>query len=119
MRPNLEESGWELESAAARHTADPGTFRIPAVGERSDMRSGDLVKLLFLLAGEDASGPYVKCEWMWVVEESSEGGYVGRLDNDPVTSGELGAGDRVSFGPDHVAAISVPPAEHRHPDNEP
>ena len=120
MRPDLEQSGWELESAVARHRADPGTFRIPAAGERSDLRSGDAVKLLFLLADENASGPYVQCERMWVVvEESSEGGYVGKLDNDSVTSGVLRAGDRVSFGPEHVATIWVPRADPRHPDYGP
>ncbi len=120
MRPNLEGSGWEMESAVARHGADPDTFRIPAEEERGGLTEGDPVKLLFLLAGEDASGPYVQCERMWmVVEEASDGGYVGALDNAPVTSGVLRAGDRVSFGPEHVATIWVPREDPRHPDSGP
>ena len=121
MPPDLEEDSWELECAVARHSADPATFRIPAERERTSLESGNLVKLLFLLAGEDASGPYVQCERMWVVvEEASDGGgYVGVLDNDPVTSGVLGAGDRVPFGPEHVPAIWVPREDPRHPERNP
>ena len=122
MPPNLEEGGRDLESAVARHGAAPGTFRIPAEGERANLTRGDLAKLLFLLAGGDESGPFVQCERMWVVvEEASDGGggYVGVLDNDPVTSGVLGAGDRVPFGPEHVAAIWVPREDPRHPDRNP
>ena len=121
MPPDLEEDGWELESAVAWHGAAPATFRIPAEKERANLTREDLAKLLFLLAGEDESGPFVQCERMWVVvEEASDGGgYVGVLDNDPVTSGVLGAGDRVPFGPEHVPAIWVPREDPRHPERNP
>lgn len=114
MSPNLEEGGWELESAVARHERHPETFEIPSAAEREDLRPGDLVKLLFLLATEDEGGPYVQCEKMWVVVEGVTGdGYAGTLTNDPVTSEAIGAGDVVRFGPTHVASLQHPRLDYR------
>lgn len=43
--------------------------------------------------------------WVTVDEVQPGGGYRGVLDNVPVVVTELQAGDRVEFGPEHVASI--------------
>lgn len=116
MSPSLEADGWELESAVARHEKHHETFEIPAPEERESLRVGMGVKLLFWLAGEDEMGSYVQCEKMWVVvDEVGDEGYVGVLDNDPLTSDALESGDFVRFGTEHVASIWVPKEDARHP----
>ena len=71
---------------------------------RSDVRAalsvGDRVKLLFGVGSGSSN------ERMWVeVTEVADGRYVGLLDNEPVAIADLRAGDRIAFGPEHVAAI--------------
>ena len=47
---------------------------------------------------------------MWVIVNGRVGDvYVGRLDNQPVSSERLGLGDPVFFGPEHVIDISTEP----------
>lgn len=108
MPPTLEEDGWELESALARHLASPATFQIPSEHERRSLRVGTMVKLLFLLRGQDDAGSYQQCERMWVTITRAEGGeYTGSLESLPVTSAVLAPGDKIHFKPEHVATIFV------------
>jgi hypothetical protein len=91
-----------LLDAEQRHRADPDTFSIPRSDVRAALVPGDLVKLLFGF-GDGEAPP---AERMWVeVLEAREGRYVGRLDNEPQAISDLSPGARVSFGPEHVAAI--------------
>lgn len=107
--PNLERDGWALDSAERRSEVSPDTFHIPPLAERRNLPPGKGVKLLFLLADEEASTGQraVHCERMWVtiVERRPDGRYVGVLGNRPASSDALSAGDRVVFGPEHVAAV--------------
>jgi hypothetical protein len=115
MEPTLAGAGWELESAVERQHANP-SFVIPSEDERTHLRAGDRVKLLFLFATADAHGPFVQGERMWVcVEQATEVPYSGSLESAPVTSDVLQPGARIRFAPDHVAAIYVPRTDSRHP----
>ena len=117
MDGNLEEHGWELESAVACHREHPDAFHIPSEEERTHLRIGDLVKLLFMLSGTDESGAFVHVERMWVtVRTISESGYTGMLESLPESSTAIKPGDIVTFTPEHVAAIFVPKTDPRHPD---
>jgi hypothetical protein len=107
--PDLATDGWALESAVERHLADPDRFNIPSAEERSSLRVGSRVKLLFLLVVQGDGNAPIQCERMWVtVTEVSADAYVGSLDSLPATSAVLQPGDIVAFIPDHVAAILVP-----------
>ena len=89
-----------LVDAEERHRAHPRTFSIPRSDVRATLGVGDRVKLLFAV-GDGSSN-----ERMWVeVVEVVDGRYVGRLDNEPVAITDLLLGDRIAFGPEHVAAI--------------
>jgi hypothetical protein len=54
--PSLDDDGWELESAEARHAEHPDKFLIPSLDERRSLRAGDRVKLLFLFITHDTRG---------------------------------------------------------------
>jgi hypothetical protein len=115
--PTLEDDGWELESAEERHQAAPGSFDIPSRQERTRLGVGARAKLLFLFMNEEDGKPIIDCERMWVTIASVEGGrYTGTLESRPVTCAVIGPGQRVSFGPEHVASISVPRTDPRHPE---
>jgi uncharacterized protein YegJ (DUF2314 family) len=89
-----------LVDAEERHRAHPTSFSIPRSDLRHALAAGDRVKLLFGV-GDGSS-----TERMWVeVIDVVDGRYIGRLDNQPVAIVDLRAGDRVEFGPEHVAAI--------------
>lgn len=120
MDGNLKEHGWELESAVARHLQHPDKFKIPSEEERSGLRVGDLVKLLFLLSETDESGTFIQGERMWVTVHTVAGkDFTGVLESLPESSSALQPGDIVSFTADHVAAIFVQKTDPRHPDYPP
>ena len=107
--PNLDENGWELESAEMRHAVAPSRFLIPSLQERSSLVPGQRVKLLFLLLTTEIPAQ-VTCERMWVtVRESSPNGYTGTLDSLPASSQAIRPGDQVKFRPEHVCGILVSP----------
>lgn len=95
---------WWLESAVQR-VADVGeSFEIPPPGVRASIEVGEIAKLLFWL--DDGSGDGAVCERMWVeVTEQTEFGYVGKLANEPHTSGVIELDTLVAFSPDDVAAV--------------
>ena len=89
-----------LVDAEERHRAHSTSFSIPRSDLRRALAVGDRVKLLF------GMGTGSSTERMWVeVTELADGRYVGRLENEPVAIADLRVGDRVAFGPEHVAAI--------------
>ena len=59
-----QEKGWCLLDAAAQHEAEPDSFPIPSLAERTDLHRGDKVKLVFVLDPAPSSGP--NAERMWV-----------------------------------------------------
>lgn len=105
-RPNIQDDGWELESAEQRYEDEPATFHIPPLEERTSLQVGSRAKLLFLLLGHDETGPFIQCERMWVVVTQRKGqGYVGMLKSQPVTSDVLKPGDLVEFEAEHIASL--------------
>lgn len=110
---NIHVDGWELESAEARHAANPDTFWIPPRARREGLQPGEGAKLLFQIASAGSTG----VERMWViVHRRMDDGYVGVLDSTP-TSPDPGAsslvrGCVVVFAPEHVADISTPARDY-------
>jgi hypothetical protein len=102
--PDLDRDGWTLESAVSRSEANPNTFLIPSPSERASIKVGQGVKLVFWIQGEEE---FPICERMWVLVEErlQDGSYIGRLESTPETEARLGPGQRLIFGPDHVAEV--------------
>jgi len=106
---DLDTNGWTLESAEERHRAAPDSFEIPSLLERTTLGVGSAVKLLFLILGHGEGGDYIQCERMWVtLVEVIDKHYVGTLESQPRTSDVLSPGDRITFGPEHVASTLIP-----------
>lgn len=96
-----------LENVEKVHRTYPRTYSIPRREQRHGLRVGDMVKLVFLL--ERAQGGRPRAERLWVrVDEVAAAAYMGTLDNDPLHLTRLKAGDRIPFGPEHVAALYQP-----------
>lgn len=102
--PQMEREGWTLESAVSRSEANPNTFLIPSQHERTTLKAGQGVKLIFWIQGDEE---FPVCERMWVLIEQclADGNYVGLLESDPQTESDLRTGQRLVFGPEHVAEI--------------
>jgi hypothetical protein len=111
--PTLARDGWELESAEDRHAQYPTKFEIPSREQRTELREGARVKLLFLIREADG---IVGCERMWVTIDRVTGPtYEGILESQPATTDALHPGDRIAFGPEHVASVWVSASDPRHP----
>ena len=83
----LDEDGWELESAEARHAAHPDTFHIPPRETRERLRPSQAVKLLFRIEAHYADGTSaIGVERMWAIV--------------------------FRFRPEHVADIETPPRDY-------
>jgi len=126
---NLDENAWMVEDIVQYRDANPDIVNILSEEERSSVRPGDRVQLRFLLVEtrdesedghpkatialtqEEAYGEElcVVGESMWVtvdeVVRQADGSvfYIGTLDDAPLTANALDFGDRVTFGPQHVA----------------
>jgi uncharacterized protein YegJ (DUF2314 family) len=93
---------FELDDGETRHEEAPETFHIPPREQRINLRPGQLVKLIFRMEHDGE----VDVERMWViVEEVTATGYIGSLNNQPVSTNELQLGAMVTFGPERVIRI--------------
>lgn len=93
-----------LEDGEELNRQNPRTFFIPPRSVRAGLQPGDVVKLVFV----DAAGADDEAfrERMWVeVTARVDGGYLGRLDNEPRHIVGLEVGDEVAFAPEHVVAV--------------
>lgn len=63
----LDRDGWQLESAEARHAANPDIFWIPPRAQREGLQPGDGAKLLFQIESEETTGIERGVERMWVI----------------------------------------------------
>ena len=115
-RGTLEEDGWVLISAEARHAAHPETFEIPSRHERELLSVGDGAKLLFdIETRRDGRVIDSGVDRMWVIVKRRIGpNYLGVLDSDPGSADglKLREGQVIAFGPEHVAAIDRPSREY-------
>jgi hypothetical protein len=115
--PALDEDGWELDNVEELHAQHPDTYHIPSRQERSSLRIGNRVKLVFLFLTQRKGQEIIQGERMWcTIVEVNDGRYVGTLDNCPVTSEVVQPGDRIEFGPEHIATVLIPRTDPRHPD---
>ena len=91
-----KEFPWRLADVEER-AAGSKTFVIPSREEREDLWPGDLAKLILEGFGERL--------WVRVVDVLDGCTYVGAMVSSPL-GGDLRLGDRLVFGPEHVADIS-------------
>jgi hypothetical protein len=92
MNVSIEEDGWELENVVEANQYSPTTFHIPSEEQRTNLRVGDRVKLIFLFPCEDEEEafPVVQGERMWVtVREVGRTEYQGELETAPTISDVL------------------------------
>jgi hypothetical protein len=108
--PSLKLDGWHLLSGEESHRRAPKTFWIPPERKRTNLKSGDIAKLIFDIKEPDG----VFGERMWV-EVSGRSGpyYLGDLRNQPLAARKnLKWGSAIVFLPEHVIDI-VPLTEAR------
>ncbi|HEX2575789.1 MAG TPA: DUF2185 domain-containing protein [Aquihabitans sp.] len=98
---------WGLLDAEAQHEAFPDTFPIPTRAERDALRTGDMVKLVFVLDPPPASGPNAERMWVEVRSTLPDGSFDGWLTNQPVVITSLGPAALVAFEARHVAGIAL------------
>ena len=105
--PSEVPADWGLLDAEAQHDAFPDTFPIPTLAERVSLRTGDMVKLVFVLDPPPASGPNAERMWVEVRGNQPEGTYEGWLTNRPVVIGTLQPSSLIAFEARHVAGIAL------------
>jgi hypothetical protein len=97
---------WSLISVEERAQVH-ASFSIPPRSEREGLCTGDLAKLIFV---DPTLGiPSGERMWVEIVEGMASGYYRGRLLNVPILIQDLGEGDLIEFGPEHVASWMVGP----------
>ncbi|MCU1498808.1 MAG: hypothetical protein JWM47_2761 [Acidimicrobiales bacterium] len=98
---------WGLLDAEAQHEAFPDTFPIPSRAERDALRTGDMVKLVFVLDPPPNSGPNAERMWVEVRTTHADGTFDGWLTNQPVVISSLEPSSLIEFGARHVAGIAL------------
>jgi hypothetical protein len=102
---------WGLLDAEAQNEAQADDFPIPSAEERHALRSGDMVKLVFVLDPAPADGPNAERMWVEVAKAHADGSYEGWLTNRPVVITGLRPSAVVAFESRHVAGIALREAE--------
>jgi hypothetical protein len=98
---------WGLLDAEAQHDAFPDSFPIPTSDERAALRTGDMVKLVFVLDPPPTDGPNAERMWVEVRSATTDDGYEGWLTNQPVVVTSLEPSAIVAFEARHVAGIAL------------
>jgi hypothetical protein len=105
---SVDDEGWAL-CVIEEQMIDYPDIQPPAIEEFLYLKIGDRVKLIFEILGEDESGEFIQCERMWVkIEEKTEQGYRGILDNEPTTEGTLYCGEVIDFEDKHIMEVYKP-----------
>ncbi len=92
---------WHLDSGVELNRGNPSTFWIPSEMERKAIRSGDQVKLVFVIK-EGLNGQRWG-ERMWVeVQKVGRRRIVGTLRNTPAFIPRMEPGQRIRFNSDNV-----------------
>lgn len=105
--PSIVPADWGLLDAESQNAAFPDTFPIPSAEERAALRTGDMVKLVFVLDPPPEEGPNAERMWVEVRSAQPDGSYDGWLTNTPVVITSLTASSLVAFDPCHVAGIAL------------
>jgi len=105
--PVFAEDGFYLDDATAYERLYPETYQVPSQQIRESLLVGDLVKLIFRFADEQAPRKDNECERMWVLVTEVDGEncrYKGTLDNDPLLHNEIACGRELWLHPIHIFA---------------
>ena len=107
-------SSWELENVEQAAAANPDSFFIPSAAERRAQQVGDVVRLHFVLLQEGPDLPRAERMWVEIAERSGDPPrYIGVLTNQPRSIHSLAPGDRIPFGPEHIARTIIKPTDPR------
>ena len=98
---------WGLLDAESQNAAFPDTFPIPTVAERAALRTGDMVKLVFVLDPPPEDGPNAERMWVEVRSAHDDASYDGWLTNTPVVITSLAQSTLIAFEARHVAGIAL------------
>jgi hypothetical protein len=98
---------WGLLDAESQNEAFPDTFPIPTRRERASLRTGDMVKLVFVLDPPPNQGPNAERMWVEVRSAYRDGSFDGWLTNNPVVITSLEPSVLVAFEARHVAGIAL------------
>jgi len=99
---------YTLADCVARHEAYPQRFQLKPWHERTRLRQGHIVKLIFEAVHPRPGIPKGERMWVRVTQVFGSGSnvtYEGVLDNIPTVIPGLRYGATVHFGPQHVADI--------------
>ena len=103
---------WYLEDADPIAAQNPYTFYKPSRELIARVTPGHVVKLIFRFTSDDPEAPSAERMWVLVDERLSDGGFRGRLNNEPRHIADLKLDDPVLFQPRHVIST-----EHNDDDN--
>lgn len=97
----MKEKSWSLVDAQKIAEEFPYTFYKPSSQLVSQLKPGNQVKLIFEFRSDDPDAP--SAERMWVdIEEVSDDGFYGLLDNDPAYIEDLKYKDPIHFNDIHI-----------------
>lgn len=112
----FEEDFWQLRSGEKAHLENPEDFWMPSLEERTNLKRGDGVKLIFDFQAFNENGNlHIGGERMWaIVKEKIGDFYLGILDNQPASIGEdfLNKNSEIYFKTEHIIDINFPPKEY-------
>lgn len=120
VKPGFAGPDWELEDCVACHSSSPDTFEIPSPEEESLVAVGHLLRLHFVITGEeplrDPDCPRAERMWVEVCDVLESGIIRGHLTNEPVCIPSLCPGDVIEFEWRHVAQVYVTKDNPMHPE---
>lgn len=93
---------WSLVDADPIAADNPYTYYKPSRELIARVQPGEAVKLIFRFDSNDPGAPSAERMWVMVDECLADGGFRGRLDNEPRHIHDLKFGDPVVFAPCHV-----------------
>ncbi|MFC4160496.1 immunity protein Imm33 domain-containing protein [Chitinimonas lacunae] len=93
---------WFLEDATAIAADYPYTFYKPSSQVISKVAVGEVVKLIFRFDSDDPEAPGAERMWVLVESVDGQGGFSGRLDNQPRYIKDLQPGDPIAFRDIHI-----------------
>ena len=100
-------ASFTLDNGLERHLQNPENFDIPTPDVMMNIKSGDIVKLIFRIYYlDDDNNETEAVERMWVIVKKADFPfYEGVLDNDPYCTDELKSGEFLKFEAQHIIDI--------------
>lgn len=98
---------WSLVDADPIAADNPYIFYKPSRDIIARVQPGDVVKLIFRFESNDPQAPSAERMWVMVDECLVDGGFRGRLNNEPRHIQDLKLDDPVVFAPCHVISTQL------------